>query len=75
MFVLNEDESEALAYNDITSVSVMETKEGFLVKVESDETAMVLARFNDRPKLGAIITSMWYANSRGMAKWKYSDGM
>lgn len=73
MFVLNENESEALAYNDITSISVVETKAGFLIKVESEENAMVLARFNDRPKLGAIISSMWYANLRGKAMWKIGD--
>lgn len=73
MFVLNENESEALAYNDITSVSVAEKKEGFLVKAESKEKTIVLVRFKEQPRLGPIISSMWYANIRGAAKWQYSD--
>lgn len=75
MFVLNEDESLAVPYNDIIFMRVKKEGEGYIVLGHTENVEVPIAKFDSKPKLGVIITSMWYANLRGMAKWKYSDGM
>lgn len=73
MFVLNEDESLAVPYNDIIFMRVKKEGEGYIVLSHTENVEVPIAKFDSKPKLGAIIASMWYANMRGMAKWKYND--
>lgn len=73
MFIMDEREEYAVEYHNITSVSIVKLAKEYAVKADTPNDAIILVRFNDKPKLGAIITSMWYANLRGMASWKFND--
>lgn len=73
MFIIDEDEVNAVDYNSITSLSVDKFSKGYVVRAETPNDAIVLARFKGQPRLGAIISSMWYANIRGSASWQYND--
>lgn len=73
MFIVNEDETMAVAYHDITSLSVERLNGCYVVKADTSNDAIVLVRFKEQPRLGAIISSMWYANIRGAAKWQYNE--
>ena len=73
MFIIDENGKYAIKYDNIISLSVVNFPNEYAVKAETPDEAIILVRFKSKPRLDAIISSMWYANIRGAAKWQYND--